>query len=100
MSATPRRGCGRVVGVPCREHAKNRVNGQTLQIRDVPEPVLQTLRVRAAYRHMSLAPYALEVLTEHAQLRTMAEVLAGPRLRNGKALTNAEILGSISGGRS
>ncbi|HAC46642.1 MAG TPA: hypothetical protein DCF65_11325 [Chloroflexi bacterium] len=76
----------------CTLHANLRVMGKPLQIRDVPKPVLDTLRERAEERHMSLASYALEVLTRHAQSKTMGEVLAGPRLRKGSALKNDDIL--------
>jgi hypothetical protein len=73
--------------------------GKPLQIRDVPEPILETLRERAEERHMSLASYALEVLTRHAQSKTMSEALAGPRLRTGKALGNDDILELLASGR-
>ena len=75
------------------------VMGKPLQIRDVPDPVLRTLRERAAERHMSLAAYALEVLTRHAQSKTMSEVLAGPRLRKGRALKDDDILELLASGR-
>ncbi len=48
---------------------------------------------------MSLASYALEVLTRHAQTKTMSEVLAGPRLRKGKPLRNNDILELLASGR-
>jgi len=73
--------------------------GKPLQIRDVPEPVLETLRERAEEHHMSLASYALEVLTRHAQTKTMGEVLSGPRLRSGKRLRNEDILELLAAGR-
>ncbi len=73
--------------------------GKPLQIRDVPEPVLETLRARADEQHISLAAYALEVLTQHAQMKTMDEILGGPRLRDGEPLSNEEILDLISHGR-
>lgn len=75
------------------------VVGSPLQIRDVPEPVLETLRTRARERHLSLASYALEVLTQHAQMKTMNEVLVGPRLRGGKPLSNEEIIELVDHGR-
>ena len=48
---------------------------------------------------MSLAAYVLEVLTQHVATKTMNQVLAGPRLRHGKPVTNREILELISSGR-
>lgn len=73
--------------------------GRPLQIRNVPEPVLDTLRERAATRHQSLSAYALEVLTRHASTKTMDEVLTGPRLNRGKAVSNEEILELLAAGR-
>jgi len=73
--------------------------GKPLQIRDVPEPVLETLRERAGDRHMSLAAYVLDVLTQHVMTKSMGEVLAAPRLRRGKALTNDEIIELTRSGR-
>jgi hypothetical protein len=83
----------------CTLHAIVEVMGKPLQIRDVPEPVLDTLRERADQRHMSLASYALEVLTRHTQSKTMGEVLAGPRLRKGRALENEDIVALLASGR-
>ena len=73
--------------------------GKPLQIRNVPELVLENLRERADEVHMSLAAYALEVLTEHVATKSMNQVLTGPRLRHGKPLANREILELISSGR-
>lgn len=73
--------------------------GRPLQIRDVPEPVLEALRERAEERHMSLAAYVLDVITQHVQTKTMNEILAGPRLRQGPALRNREIVEMIGRGR-
>ncbi len=75
------------------------VMGKPLQIRDVPEAVLDTLRERAEGRNMSLAAYALEVLTRHTQSKTMEELLARPRLRRGKPLRNDDILELLASGR-
>jgi plasmid stability protein len=73
--------------------------GKPLQIRNVPEPVLASLRERADEVHMSLASYVLEVLTQHVATKSMNEVLGGPRLRQGRPLANREILDLISSGR-
>ena len=73
--------------------------GKPLQIREVPDPVLEILRERADDRHMSLAAYALEVLVEHVQRPTMAGALSGPRRGRGPAPTNREILGILQAGR-
>jgi hypothetical protein len=42
---------------------------------------------------------ALEVLTSHAPSKTMSEVLAGPRLRKGRALKTEDILEALASGR-
>lgn len=73
--------------------------GTPLQIRNVPEPVLDTLRKRADQVHMSLAAYVLEVLTQHVATKSMNQVLAGPRLRHGRPLANGEIQDLVSRGR-
>jgi plasmid stability protein len=73
--------------------------GRPLQIRNVPEPVLETLRDRADEVHMSLAAYVLEVLTLHVATKSMNQVLAGPRLRHGRPLGNREIKDLVSRGR-
>lgn len=73
--------------------------GRPLQIRNVPEPVLRTLRERADEARMSLAAYALEVLSDHVATKTMSQVLSGPRLRRGKPLPDREIVELIERGR-
>ena len=55
--------------------------------------------IRCEERHMSLASYALEVLTRHVQSKTMSQVLGGPRLRKGKALSNDDVLELLASGR-
>jgi len=72
--------------------------GKALQIRDVPEPVLVTLRQRADERRMSLASYALEVLTRHTETKTMTDVLSGPRLRTGRPVESKIILELLASG--
>ena len=44
-----------------------------LQIRNVPEPVLESLRERAHEVHMSLSAYALEVLTQHVATKSIGQ---------------------------
>jgi hypothetical protein len=73
--------------------------GKPLQIRDVPEPILETLRERAETEHMSLAAYARRVLERHVETRTMAEIVSGPRLRKGAPLKRREILDLVDRGR-
>lgn len=49
---------------------------KTIQIRNVPDDVHRTLRVRAAADGMSLSEYVLREITRVARRPTIAEVLA------------------------
>jgi hypothetical protein len=49
--------------------------GKPLQIRDVPDEILDTLRQKATQAGMRLSAYALEVLTRDALQPSMADVL-------------------------
>lgn len=51
----------------------------TIRIRNVPEDVLRTLRVRAAASGRSLQEYVLDELTRHARSRDPADVIAEAR---------------------
>jgi plasmid stability protein len=88
-----------LLSAACIVHATLQDLGKPLQIRNVPEPVLESLRERADEVHMSLAAYVLEVLTEHVATKSMKQLLAGPRLRHGKPLGTREIQDLISHGR-
>lgn len=46
-----------------------------LHVRDVPDPVHQTLVERAQRKGMSLRQYTIEVLTQHCRLPTLEEWL-------------------------
>ena len=83
----------------CIVHAMLGWMGRPLQIRNVPEPVLRTLRERADEARMSLAAYALEILTDHVATKSMRQVLSGPRLRRGRLLADREIVDLIEHGR-
>jgi plasmid stability protein len=62
-----------------------------LQIRNMPDEVLEALRERAAKRQLSLAAYAREVLVREAARATMEETLAGPRVVAGRRLTARQL---------
>jgi plasmid stability protein len=51
----------------------------TIQIRDVPEAVHRTLRMRAAAQGQSLQEYLLTELSEQARTRDLADVVAEAR---------------------
>jgi plasmid stability protein len=52
---------------------------RTLQIRDVPEDVHATVRVRAAQAGLSVSAYLLNLVTELVSQPTMAEVVERAR---------------------
>lgn len=51
----------------------------SIQVRNVPEDVHRTLRVRAAATGQSLQEYVLDELTRHARSRDLADVIAEAR---------------------
>lgn len=53
--------------------------GKPLQIRDVPDDVLDSIKRKAANEGLSLSSYALKALTRDAQLPTISDVLRMPR---------------------
>lgn len=71
-----------------------------LQIRNMPDDVLEALRERAARRRLSLAAYAREVLVREAARTTMEEALAGPRAITGRRLTTRQLKELIRADRS
>jgi plasmid stability protein len=52
-----------------------------LQIREVPDDVLDALKERAEAEHVSLAAYALRILEREAHMPTVAEVLGSSGVR-------------------
>jgi plasmid stability protein len=50
-----------------------------LQIRAVPDDILDALRAKAAREHISLAAYALRVLERDARMAVVTDVLTPPR---------------------
>ncbi len=58
---------------------------KAIQIRDVPDDVHATLRVRAAQAGLSLSEYLLEELTGLARRPTVSDVLARAAARQGGA---------------
>ncbi len=55
--------------------------GKPLQIRDVPDDVLDALKAKADRHGLPLSTYALRVLARDAGLPTIAEVLSWPQER-------------------
>ena len=72
--------------------------GKPLQIRDVPDELLQVLRVRAAQEGSSISGYVLHLLQEHASRPTIRDVMDRPRTGWSRA-TREDVLGAIKDGR-
>ena len=74
--------------------------GKPLQIRDVPDEILDVLRGRAEREGMSLSAYALRLLRREAERPTMKEVLDRAASRGGGVrLTGEEIVEIIHADR-
>ncbi len=68
-----------------------------LQIREVPDEILEALKAKAGKEHLSLAAYALRVLERDAAMPTVAEVLARPPRRS--PITQEQIVAAIRADR-
>jgi antitoxin FitA len=72
--------------------------GKPLQIRDVPDEVLEVLKRRAAREGASLSSYALGLLTWHASHADMAEFVDWPAITD-RPISRESILRAIHEGR-
>ncbi|HEX4344658.1 MAG TPA: hypothetical protein VHZ31_03755 [Solirubrobacteraceae bacterium] len=70
-----------------------------IQIRDVPDDVHRTLKVRAAAEGTSLSAYVLREVTRVARTPTAAELDARIRARANAGVTTQEILEARDAGR-
>jgi antitoxin FitA len=70
-----------------------------IQIRNVPDDVHRTLKVRAAAAGMSLSDYVLREVTRVAQTPTPAELDERIRARSPANVTTADILDARDAGR-
>jgi len=70
-----------------------------IQIRDVPDDVHRTLKVRAAAEGTSLSAYVLREVTRAARAPTAQELDARIRARSGAGITTTEILEARDEGR-
>lgn len=70
-----------------------------LQVRDVPESVLATLRERAAACGISLSAYVRELLAKDAAQETLHEMIERIGTRTPVEVSDADILGVIHDGR-
>lgn len=71
---------------------------KTIQIRDVPDEVHRTLRIRAAEHDMSMSDYLRNQLAALAGLPTIREVLARRESRV-TGLTSEEVVDIVREGR-
>jgi len=73
---------------------------KTLYVRDVPDDVVETLKVRAAAEGRSLSAYVATELTRIAARPTNAEVVARLRDRDrSTGPTASEIVAAVEAGR-
>ena len=67
----------------------------TIQVKNVPPEVHDTLRHRAIDAHQSLQEYVLNLLIEDARLPTLEEVLTRAGSHHGGRVTSAEVVAMI-----
>jgi len=72
--------------------------GTPLQIRDVPDEVLEVLKRRAAREGESLSSYALKLLTWHASHVDLAEFVDWPAITD-TPISREDIVEAIREGR-
>ena len=70
-----------------------------IQIRDVPDDVHRTLKVRAAAEGLSLSDYIKRDLEELAKQATIEDVFASARARGSSGITAEEIVADIRASR-
>lgn len=70
-----------------------------IQIRDVPDEVHRTLKVRAAAEGISLSDYIKRDLEELAKQATLEDVFADARARGSSGITTEEIVATIRASR-
>lgn len=66
-----------------------------IQIRNVPDDVHRTLKVRAAAEGLSLSDYIKRDLEELAKQATIEEIAARARSRGGSGITTEEIVAGL-----
>jgi plasmid stability protein len=71
-----------------------------LTIRDVPDDMLNVLKVRAAQAGKSLQAYALEVLTREASRPTLAEAVRRARAATTAEVSTDDVLSALDEARS
>lgn len=70
-----------------------------IQVRNVPDDVHRTLKVRAAEEGISLSDYIKRDLEESAKQMTIKEIFARARARGPSGITTEEIVADIRASR-
>ncbi|MER7751473.1 antitoxin [Kitasatospora sp. NPDC097643] len=70
-----------------------------ITIREVPDPVLNTLKLKAAQTGKSLQSYLLDLVTREAATPSLAEMMARLDRETRDEVSTADILSAIDDGR-
>lgn len=70
-----------------------------MMIRDVPDDIARTMKIRAAQEGKSLQGYLLDLVTREASVPTMAEITARIRPHATMNLPREDMLDIIDAGR-
>ncbi|MCX4747482.1 antitoxin [Kitasatospora sp. NBC_01287] len=70
-----------------------------ITIREVPDPILETLKLKAAKAGKSLQAYLLDLVTREAATPTLAEMMARLDRETRADVSTSDILAAIDDGR-
>lgn len=70
-----------------------------ITIREVPDPILETLKLKAAKAGKSLQAYLLDLVTREAATPTLAEMMARLDRETRTDVRTSDILAAIDDGR-
>lgn len=70
-----------------------------ITIREVPDPILETLKLKAAQAGKSLQAYLLDLVTREAAVPTLAEMMARLDRETRTDVSTSDILAAIDDGR-
>jgi len=75
------------------------MSSTVIQVRDLPEEVVATLKARAASRGQSLAAYLRDLLTREAAMRPVEDVMVGIASREPVTYTIDDLRSFVQDGR-
>jgi plasmid stability protein len=75
------------------------MSSTVIQVRDLPEEVVATLKARAESRGQSLAAYLRDLLTQEASMPPVEEVMAGIAARDPVSYTIDDLRSFVRDGR-